>query len=1717
MINLPLPDSEIVVPRLLLPTFERLGINTVGDLASLDEYDASKAYGVGVRKLELIRELVKQAKELVGDDKITIEKVTASFSEEDADDPLLFVPSLLSRPFVRDKIDTIRKLFSLQRRLLDGTAGWGDKKLTLLTSLQELYRHLYSDDALDPSVLVGTITDECLLPVPRVGELAISDFVTRSLSDFDLSGAGESDAAGLQRLFAAWAIGKGKSKSSTRSYFGDREIANMEWRDIPLQLNKRGVDFVDRFQLTMLGSLDQMATTGFVEDPETGHHAAVADQQNFGDGSFQRLRRELEKLARLGLDEYRKGIICSLALLPPRDMSWREVPVRMPARVVKFLDKFGLTTIYDIHRLAVRAQVECTETREWLSALDQKNFSERSLTELRSELRKLAEKGLDGYRYGEVGKPTNVADLVRQLTEWVNETEMRVLRLRSDGMTLEDAAQRLDLTRERIRQVELTALKKCDRFFEAADELLLPLDNALHIEPMIKSESGLAALKTDEFWKLLLAMRIAKRSYFVLENDTVSRFSKRQIEALEMLVREALRTQSVKFTADEVSIEHLTTKAPDQEKWFVREWLSIIRDNDLTLTKATLVKLIGVDWLRSHIGSQLVDAGINGLFFDQIDSAGAFETVSDLAELMGDEADILVDGRFRRPGKVYRKADDIVDIVRRAESPISTAEIIEQASDKWHQPHLVRYLSNAYETIQTGRGLYIHIEKKALTVRDILAIASWGAELLAGEKTQVDGALLFDLYQHAPIEFTLDNEFQLVSIVSKHSDVRRISNNLRLAHKNTFDETELYLATTDPDLAAQWHPKKNGKATPENVRPTTSKKYWWLCENGHEFEVSCVYRTRAIRTCPLCVGRWTVAKIRHFVKSLSVHLDSFTPAELYVIFQQSGLWQTGGKSRGFVKALATGRFPKEDLEKFVKAEPSIVDDFLDDEELELEQVQGFDDEIVDQAPSEDDLNETVDCGEEENKLPEVRTKKALAALEHVVLASTDAEAAEFLIASAKAKIWSHVYQNELAAVDEAMTFTGSEYAEQVRNEFLSEYEAARELVIPDGYSFSINGAIQEPNLMQRHVAAQALVRKRYGNWSGTGAGKTLSAILATRVANASLTIVCCPNAVVGEHGDGWATEIVRVYPDSEVATKTLSPTWNGFSDNHRYLVLNYEQLQQPDSEARLKQFVDSNRIDFIVIDEVHYAKQRYADQMSQRKRLMQAMVSAAGEVNPDLRVLGLSATPVINNLQEGRSLVEMITGIEHDDLPVKPTVANCMRLHQRLATLGTRWRPTYEANLRTHTLHVDCSDYLNEIRALGKSHSPLEVEKILTQARLPAILQRLSHSRKTLIYTHYVQEIDQILYNAITDAGYTCGFYTGQLKDGLEAFKSGKLDVLIGSSAIGTGVDGLQHCCDQLIVNVLPWTNAEYEQLIGRVWRQGQDSESVDVIIPTTFAEINGDRWSYCDTKLNRIQYKKSIADAAVDGAVPEGNLRSPGQTQRDIMAWLDRLESGEETTITRRRIVVPLSDDEHDTRRRLARYGDFLKMNNRWNQTASGSLSKRLIENPEEWEQYHTFYREARAKWQVVPVQEMVNWCKRREGYTVGDFGCGEALLSKTVGDRHTIYSFDHVAINDDVIEGDMSRTPLDDESLDVAVFSLSLMGSNFTDYLKEAQRVLKIDGHLHIWEATSRFSDVGAFCSSLERLGFRTFPPTTRAQFTHVEAQKTDRPPNLDVAISM
>ncbi|XP_065169872.1 ribosomal RNA-processing protein 8 [Atheta coriaria] len=152
----------------------------------------------------------------------------------------------------------------------------------------------------------------------------------------------------------------------------------------------------------------------------------------------------------------------------------------------------------------------------------------------------------------------------------------------------------------------------------------------------------------------------------------------------------------------------------------------------------------------------------------------------------------------------------------------------------------------------------------------------------------------------------------------------------------------------------------------------------------------------------------------------------------------------------------------------------------------------------------------------------------------------------------------------------------------------------------------------------------------------------------------------------------------------------------------------------------------------------------------------------------------------------------------------------------------------------------------------------------------------------------------------------------------------------------------------------------------------------------------------------------------------------------------------------------------------------------------SSGAV-KLFEEDPDAFTAYHEGYRQQVRKWPMNPLSKIIIAVKMMPvNAVVADFGCGDAELSKNV--KQTVHSFDLIAANDRVTACDMAHVPLGKHTVDVAVFCLSLMGTNLQDYLIEANRVLKVGGTLLIAEVASRFDKVADFLTGVNRYGFTT-----------------------------
>ncbi|KHN98151.1 Methyltransferase-related protein [Metarhizium album ARSEF 1941] len=168
-----------------------------------------------------------------------------------------------------------------------------------------------------------------------------------------------------------------------------------------------------------------------------------------------------------------------------------------------------------------------------------------------------------------------------------------------------------------------------------------------------------------------------------------------------------------------------------------------------------------------------------------------------------------------------------------------------------------------------------------------------------------------------------------------------------------------------------------------------------------------------------------------------------------------------------------------------------------------------------------------------------------------------------------------------------------------------------------------------------------------------------------------------------------------------------------------------------------------------------------------------------------------------------------------------------------------------------------------------------------------------------------------------------------------------------------------------------------------------------------------------------------------------------------------------------------------------------------------SGESFTLFQDSPEMFAEYHEGFRRQVKVWPENPVDSFLSdirsrarakpAAKGRPGpppsrrskmplprttgtCTIADLGCGDARLAEALqGDksrlRLDVKSFDLQSPSALVTRADIANLPLEDGSVNVAIFCLALMGTNWLDFVDEAYRILHWKGELWIAEIKSRF----------------------------------------------
>ena len=635
---------------------------------------------------------------------------------------------------------------------------------------------------------------------------------------------------------------------------------------------------------------------------------------------------------------------------------------------------------------------------------------------------------------------------------------------------------------------------------------------------------------------------------------------------------------------------------------------------------------------------------------------------------------------------------------------------------------------------------------------------------------------------------------------------------------------------------------------------------------------------------------------------------------------------------------------------------------------------------------------------------------------------------------------------------------------------------------------------------QQRLTIQTLKERDFFlNYSDTGAGKTKAAISSAYYLGAHHVLIFCPNSVK----ETWKRQITEAN-FVNAANVAIDSVFTVYEDNDfTFEIFNYDKFNcDGRAPVRIKALLDSKRYDLVVFDEVHRLKNKNSETYKQIFKMVQAM----RKLNPNVKFLGATATPITTSNADLQGIYEMLSGKQADELTMGSLANKLINANKILETCGFGYFPKSKLHVRyngidsetlfapgsngvaifdTELANIDGSSI--EEDCIRNRNNTSKIEELHMHLKFNAY-KHLIH-KGTVIYTEYTygEQILMALKDLIEDTLHLSAcIYSGDCKesgifelndkgvmeelDAVQAFTKGRFDVLIGTKSMCEGVDGLQKVSNRVILHTVPSVWSVMHQLIGRFDRQGSNfvDKGVDVFVPMVVFYLNDGHTTSFDKRRWKVAMFRKIKDDITKG----GHLEeiSLADKEKMIDEVVEKLKGKFVMTEVARK-DIEVGDIDFGTPEWQKKESVVSDFNRRGKTTNSGRLHRELTEKPEDWFEYHRARHESMQTWNEIPYKVIASQIKNKNR-VVADFGCGENLMKTFIPDNK-VYSFDHVAIDDSVIACDMAHTPLEDESIDIAVFSLALWGSNYEDYFKEAYRLLSYDGLLYIAEPSKSYGE--------------------------------------------
>tara|TARA_R110002073_G_scaffold148366_4_gene301503 strand:+ start:7674 stop:9362 length:1689 start_codon:yes stop_codon:yes gene_type:complete len=406
------------------------------------------------------------------------------------------------------------------------------------------------------------------------------------------------------------------------------------------------------------------------------------------------------------------------------------------------------------------------------------------------------------------------------------------------------------------------------------------------------------------------------------------------------------------------------------------------------------------------------------------------------------------------------------------------------------------------------------------------------------------------------------------------------------------------------------------------------------------------------------------------------------------------------------------------------------------------------------------------------------------------------------------------------------------------------------------------GFTYTPRDYQLESLGYALNKGNLINGDDVGLGKTFEAIIYAETTNSFPCLVIVPASVKYNWGEKWE-EIVGSKRDISIIesseTKTRKNNWDA-----EVVIINYDIIGKKQGRGATVKFKEltSTKWKMVIFDEAHFLKEKKAQRSKAAKMIIKP---------DDIKIQLLTGTATMSKPVELWNLLLLIKSEKYvaEDWYqfvrrycggyigkfgwVTDGATNILELNQKLRDNCYIRREKKDVlkelpEVITEVIKVPITnkravikateniiDYLLETKGVEAAEKAEEAEhlvalgvlrKLSIEGKLKAIESYLKDwsqsSEKLLVFGLHREPLDYLSekFKAELIAG---GVSSKDKQRIVKEWQTNKSQFLFANmESAGTGVDGLQNVCSNMIITELPWRPSDLWQVIGRLDRSGQ-------------------------------------------------------------------------------------------------------------------------------------------------------------------------------------------------------------------------------------------------------------------------------------------------------